>query len=44
VGILVERKDVRSDGIAVMVIVKKPAVERGVAKSRLDLVEVHTGL
>ena len=42
VGVLVEREDVLGDGIAVVVVVKEPAVERGVAKGGLDLVEVHT--
>ena len=43
VRFFVEREDVRGNGIAVMVIVKEPAVESGVAEGRLDGVEIHTG-
>ena len=40
----VEREDLRGDGIAMMVIVEEPAVERGFAQSGLDGVEIHTGM
>ena len=43
-GFRVEREDVRGDGIAVMVVVEEPAVERGVAEGGLDWVEIHTGI
>ena len=44
VGLCVEAEDVRGDGVAVVMVVKEPAVEAGVAESRLDRVEIHTGI
>jgi hypothetical protein len=38
----VERKNAPANRIAVMVIVKKPAVERRVAQGGLDGVKIHT--
>ena len=40
VGLGIEAEDMRRDGIAVMVIVEEPAVERGFAQSSLDGVEI----
>ena len=37
----IEAKNVRGDGITMMMIVKKPAVDVGLAKSGLDGVEIH---
>ena len=44
VGFGVEAKNAFRDGIAVMVVLKEPAVEAGVAEGCLDLVEIHTGI
>lgn len=41
VGVLVEAQDARGEGIAVMVVVKQPAVEAGLAESGLHSVEFH---
>ena len=38
----IEAKDACGDGIAVMVVVEEPAVERGFAEGCLDGVEIHT--
>jgi len=43
VGLRVEAKDARGDGIAMVMVVEEPAVKGGVAQSGLDLVEIHTG-
>jgi len=40
----IEAEDVGGDGIAMVVVVEEPAVERGGAKSGLDGVEVHEGI
>ena len=39
----VEAEDVAGDGVAVVVVVKEPAVKGGVAKGGLNGVEIHTG-
>jgi hypothetical protein len=44
VGLRVEAKNARGDGIAMVVVVEEPAVEGGVAESGLDCVEIHTGI
>jgi hypothetical protein len=36
VGLLVEAEDVRGDGVAVMMVVKEPAVMAGLAESGLN--------
>ena len=41
-ALLVEAQDALGDGIAVVVVVKEPAVKPGVAESRLDRFEIHT--
>ena len=43
VGLRVEAQDVGGDGVAMMVIVKQPAVEVGLAEGGLNGFEVHTG-
>ena len=39
----VEAENVRGDGVAMMVIVKEPAVKGGVAESGLDRLKIHRG-
>ena len=41
VRLLVEAEDARGDGIAVMMVVKEPAVNAGLANGRLYCFEVH---
>ncbi len=43
VGLGIETKDGRGDGIAVVVVVKEPAVKRSIAQGRLDGIEIHHG-
>jgi len=37
----IDAEDTLGDGVAMMVVVEKPAVEGGVAQSGLDCVEIH---
>ena len=44
VGLGIEAEDAFADGVAVVMVVEKPAVVAGVAQRRLNCVQVHRGI
>ena len=42
-GVFVQTQNAPADGVAVMMIVKQPAVEAGLADCLLNRIKVHTG-